>query len=65
MQAKTIKIIKVSLEGRKKLMEKYQCTNTTIYNALGYRTNGETPEAIRRDALNEYGGMESEKVVFF
>lgn len=64
MQAKTIKIIKVPLEGRKKLIEKYQCTSTTIYNALGYRTNGETPEAIRRDALTKYGGKVGEKIVF-
>ena len=34
MQVKKIKIIKLPLEGRKKLAERYGCRRETIYNAL-------------------------------
>lgn len=64
MQARKVKVIKVSLEGRKKLQAMYQCTNTTLYNALGYRTNSVIAEKIRTDALNMFGGVKTEKVVF-
>lgn len=64
MQAKKIKIIRVSQEGRKKLIERYGCRRETVYNALAYRTHGEQPEAIRQDALNEFGGVRTSKVVF-
>lgn len=64
MQVKKLKIIKVSKEGRMKLIERYGCRRETIYNALAYRTNGERPERIRQDALNEFGGVKTEKVVF-
>lgn len=64
MQAKKIKIIKVPLEGRKKLAEKYGCRRETIYNALGFRSQSEQAERIRQDALNEFGGVKTGKVVF-
>lgn len=65
MQAKKIKIIKVSPEGRKKLAERYGCRKETIYNALGFRSYSKQAENIRQDALNEFGGVEDDKVVFF
>lgn len=64
MQAIKKKIITVPLAGRKKLEERYGCRRETIYNALAYRTHGERPEAIRQDALNEFGGVKVDKVVF-
>lgn len=64
MQAKKIKIIKVSPEGRKKLAERYGCRKQTIYNALGFRSCSRQAESIRQDALNEFGGVKSDKVVF-
>ncbi len=64
MQAKKLKIIKVSIEGRKKLLSMYQCTTTTLYNALGYRTNSSIAENIRKDALSMFGGVVTEKIVF-
>lgn len=64
MQVKKLKIIKVSKEGRMKLIERYGCRRETIYAALAYRTNGERPERIRQDALNEFGGVKTEKIVF-
>ena len=64
MQVKKIKIIKVSLEGRKKLAERYCCRRETIYNALGLRSYSKQAESIRHDALNEFGGVKTAKVVF-
>lgn len=64
MQVKKLKIIKVSKEGRLKLIERYGCRRETIYDALAYRTHGERPERIRQDALNEFGGVATSKVVF-
>nr|DAG57089.1 MAG TPA: hypothetical protein [Caudoviricetes sp.] len=65
MQVKKIKIIKVSPEGRKKLAERYGCRKQTIYNALGFRSCSRQAESIRQDALNEFGGIEDNKVVFY
>lgn len=64
MQAKKIKIISVSLESRKKLMEKYGCSQVTLYQALRYNTHNERANAIRKDALANFGGKENNKVVF-
>lgn len=65
MQVKKIKIIKVSPEGRKKLVERYGCRKQTIYNALGFRSCSRQAESIRQDALNEFGGIEYDKLVFY
>ena len=65
MQVKKIKIIKVSPEGRKKLTERYGCRRETIYNALGFRSQSKQSESIRQDALNEFGGVETDKVLFY
>lgn len=65
MQAKKIKIIKVSPEGRKKLSERYGCRRETIYNALGFRSHSKQSEDIRQAALNEFGGVKADKVVFY
>lgn len=64
MQAKRVKIIKVPLKGRKKLLEKYGCSTTTLYNALGNRTHSEFADTIRQDALSNFGGVRDEKIVF-
>ena len=65
MQVKKIKIIKVSPEGRKKLAERYGCRRETIYNALGCRSCSRQAESIRQDALNEFGGVETDRVTFY
>lgn len=65
MQVKKIKIIKLPLEGRKKLAERYGCRRETIYNALAYRSQSKQAESIRHDAMNEFGGVETERVVFY
>ena len=65
MQAKKIKIIKVPLEGRKKLAERYGCCRETIFNALAYRSQSKQSEDIRQDALKEFGGVVVDKVLFY
>ena len=65
MQVKKIKIIKVSLEGRKMLAERYGCRRETIYNALAFRSQSKQAEEIRNDALNEFGGIETDRIVFY
>ena len=65
MQVKKIKIIKVSLEGRKKLAERYSCCRETIFNALAFRSQSKQAEDIRNDALNEFGGVKHDNVVFY
>lgn len=65
MQVKKIKIIKVSLEGRKKLAERYGCRRETIYNALGFRSQSKKSEYIRQDALKEFGGVVVDKILFY
>lgn len=65
MQVKKIKIIKVSHEGREKLAERYGCRRETIYNALGYRSQSKQAENIRQDAFNEFGGVETDRVMFY
>lgn len=65
MKAKKIKIIKVSPEGRKKLAERYGCRRETIYNALAFRSHSKQSEDIRQAALNEFGGVKADKVVFY
>lgn len=64
MQTIKRKIIVVSPEGRKKLAERYGCRRETIYNALGFRSCSRQAESIRQDALNEFGGVKQDKVVF-
>lgn len=64
MEVKKIKIIKVSLEGRKELAERYGCCRETIFNALAFRSLSRQSESIRHDALKEFGGVETYKVVF-
>ena len=65
MQTKKIEIIKVPLEGRKKLAERYGCCRETIFNALAFRSQSKQAEDIRNDALNEFGGVKADKVVFY
>ena len=65
MQVKKTKIIKVSLEGRKELAERYGCRRETIYNALGFRSLSKQSEYIRQDALKEFGGVVVDKVLVY
>lgn len=65
MQVKKIKIIKVPPKMGKKLAEQYGCRRETIYNALSFRSQSKQSEDIRQAALNEFGGVKTEKVLFY
>lgn len=54
MQAKKIKIIKVSLERLKKLAELYGCKRETIYNVLAYRSQSKQSEVFSQKVLNVF-----------
>lgn len=64
MRAKKTKIISVSPESRERLMEKYGCSRVTLYQALRYCTHNERANAIRTDAIDNFGGIKHDKVVF-
>lgn len=64
MQAKTQKIISISIRGRDKLKEKYKCSQSAVYNALAYRTLNKRAEMIRQDAIKRFGGVEVERPIF-
>lgn len=57
MQVKKRKIISVTPENRDLLIEKFGCSQTTVYQALAYKTNNKRAANIREAALNEYGGV--------
>ncbi len=64
MQTKKRKIISVSPENRTKLAALHKCAQSTVWNALAYKTFSEKAAAIRRDAKNLFGGIEHDKPVF-
>lgn len=65
MQVKKIKIIKVPPKVSKKLAERYGCRKETIYNALSFRSQSKQSEDIRQAALKVFGGVETDKVLFY
>lgn len=65
MQAEYKKIIKVSPESCTKLAALHNCSKQSVYAALAYNTHSSLAGRIRMDALNVFGGIEVEKVVFY
>lgn len=55
LKQKKIKVSKTSLDT---LAAMFDCTVTKVYNALAYRSNSESAELIRQEALQNYGGKE-------
>lgn len=45
-------------------MDKYKISQVALYQALRYVTHNERANAIRKDALENFGGVEVDKVVF-
>lgn len=64
MQVKRRKIIKVPAGCVMKLTALHNCSKQSVYAALAYNTDSKLAVAIRRDALNIFGGVEADKVVF-
>lgn len=55
LRRKKIKVSRTSLDA---LAAMFDCTVTKVYNALAYRSNSESAELIRQEALQNYGGKE-------
>ena len=55
MQIKMQKIISVSIKNREELKKKYQFSQTTLYNALAYKTMNRRADVIRHYALDNFG----------
>ena len=55
LKQKKIKVSRTSLDT---LAAMFDCTVTKVYNALAYRSNSESAELIRQEALQNYGGKE-------
>lgn len=47
------------------LAARYGCRRETIYNALAFRSQSKQAEEIRQDALNDFGDIETDRVVFY
>ena len=58
MAYRKLKKIKVSKSALDTLAAMFCCTTTKVYNALAFRSNSESAEMIRQEALRNYGGKE-------
>lgn len=56
-RVKKIEKILVTRENIRRIMEDYDCSQSAVYNALRGGTNNEKASAIRRDAVQKYGGV--------
>lgn len=54
MARKVIRVKKMTVD---KLSECFNCSRSSIYDALAYRSFSDTAEEIRKVALKEYGGI--------
>lgn len=54
---KGIKRIRLSRANIQKIAKAFECSETTVYNALKYRNNSYIQRRIRYVALKEYKGV--------
>lgn len=65
MEKKTARKVKIIMvPDRKLLADKFGVVENTIYNALADRTHSEQAALIRKAALDEFGGIETTKIVW-
>ncbi len=62
--AKKREIIVIPVASVLELADAHHITRQAVYNALGYRSNSMTAQAIRKQAMELYGGVVSHKVYF-
>ena len=58
------KIIRLPLGNVEKMAKAFDCASSSVYNALNGSSNSEKAKAIRKKALEEYGGETETKVIF-
>ena len=57
------KIIQVQPENVMKIAKAMRVARVTVYNALAYRSESENAQLIRKLAINEYGGVETTRII--
>lgn len=57
------KIIQVPPENVMKIAKAMRVARITVYNALAYRSESENAQLIRKLAINEYGGVETTRII--
>jgi hypothetical protein len=58
------KIIRVPANCIADLAKTYGFTRQAVYNALAFRNNSTIAQKIRKDALENYGGIKADAVYF-
>lgn len=58
------KKIQVPRESITKLMTLFNCKKSAVYNALSYASESEQAKKIRREALDNYGGVVTSRIIF-
>lgn len=58
------KIISVPVGNVQKLAKAHKCSQTAVYNALAYTSDSVMAQLIRKEAVELYGGVIQQKVVF-
>jgi len=61
--ARKKKIIQIPRKNVGLLAQATLTSETTVYNALAYRSDSESAKKIRRLAISEYGGIETTKTI--
>jgi len=57
-------IITVKKEFIGAICAEMNVSRASVYNALNYSTNSDTAQKIRRLAIQNYGGIETKKVIW-
>lgn len=57
------KIIQIPRKNVGMLAKAMLTSETSVYNALAYRSDSENAKMIRQKAITEYGGIETTKTI--
>lgn len=58
------KKIQVPRESITKLMTLFNCKKSAVYNALSYSSESEQAQKIRKEAMDNYGGVVTSRIIF-
>ena len=61
--ARKKKIIVIPRKNVDALAKRTSSSETSVYNALAYRSDSDNAKLIRNLALSDYGGIETTKVI--
>ena len=63
MMMRKKKIIQIPRKNVGLLAKATLTSETTVYNALAYRSDSENAKLIRQKAISDYGGIETTKTI--